>query len=531
MRSSVSALVCVSLLAASGCDSISSKDEAAYDMKAAGSSTPASAVKADVRADASGEGYDRIVENEFVAVADAPLSTFSVDVDTAAYSNVRRFLRQGQLPPKDAVRIEEMINYFDYAYPQPTDGKPFSVHTEVSAAPWAQDHRLVHIGLQGKDIQTAEIPSRNLVFLLDVSGSMNSPDKLPLLKQAMRLLTSQLDEDDRVSIVVYAGASGVVLEPTPGSEQETIFAAFDELSAGGSTNGGEGIQLAYALARKSFIDGGINRVVLATDGDFNVGVTGRGALERLIEKERETGVSLSVLGFGTGNVQDSQMEALADKGNGNYGYIDSLAEARKLLVEQAGGTLVTIAKDVKLQVEFNPAQVASYRLIGYENRMLEAQDFNDDTKDAGEIGAGHTVTAIYEVVPAGAAVVGDAPAVDALKYQGEREPTTVASGGELATVKLRYKAPRGDTSEKIELPITDTDTPLAKTTDAYRFSAAVAGFGMLLRNSRHAGKASYSQLRELAQGSLGQDSRGYRREFVKMLDTAAGLADGGQQRG
>lgn len=483
----------------------------------------------DVRAPAGREGYDRIVENEFVNAGDTPLSTFSIDVDTASYSNVRRFLRKDQLPPQDAVRIEEMLNYFDYAYEAPAAEHPLAVHTEVSIAPWAPEHRLVHIGVQGKDIAASAIPARNLVFLLDVSGSMNSPDKLPLMKRAMRLLVEQLDESDRVSVVVYAGASGVVLPPTPGSDSETILGAMDRLSAGGSTNGGQGIELAYGIAREAFIDGGINRVVLATDGDFNVGVTGRGSLERLIEVQRKSGVSLSVLGFGSGNLQDSQMEALADKGNGNYGYIDSVAEARKLLVEQAGGTLVTIAQDVKIQVEFNPALVSSYRLLGYENRRLNAQDFNDDNKDAGELGAGHTVTALYEVVPAGAQVVGKG--IGPLRYQSAREVTGDALDHELGLVKLRYQQPGGSPSTLMSTTVADEGLALAKTSDAFRFSAAVASFGMLLRNSKHAGSANFASVEALAKGATGEDDRGYRREFIDLVRRAAKAANRGPQHG
>jgi len=473
-------------------------------------SEPAAAMPA-----AAGEDYASIAENAFDVVADSPLSTFAVDVDTASYSNVRRFLRDGSLPPNGAVRIEEMINYFDYDYEQPTGSDPFSVQTEVSDCPWAQGNKLVHIGLQGKSIDPGEMPSRNLVFLLDVSGSMNSPDKLPLLKAAFKLMVGQLGQDDRVSIVVYAGASGMVLPPTAGSDRGQILAAFDQLEAGGSTNGADGIELAYALARDSFIEGGMNRVILATDGDFNVGVTDQDALTKLIEQERESGVYLSVFGFGTGNLKDSTMEMLADKGNGNYGYIDTLAEARKLLVEQVGGTLVTIAKDVKVQVEFNPAKVASYRLLGYENRLMAAEDFDDDTKDAGEIGAGHTVTALYEVVPAGAAVVGAK-----VKPSG----STMADD-ELASIKLRYQQPDGDgQSTLLAMPVPVGDIALAATSDNFRFSAAVAEFGMLLRNSEHRGTATFDSARKLATGAVGQDAHGHRGELVELIDRARSLS-------
>ncbi len=471
--------------------------------------------------DRGNDGYDTIDENEFLAVADKPLSTFSIDVDTASYANSRRYIQSGSLPPADAVRIEEFINYFSYDYPQPKGKHPFSVTAEIADCPWNDDARLVHVGLQGQEMSADEIPGRNLVFLLDVSGSMNNADKLPLLKQAFSLLTAQLDEDDKVSIVVYAGASGVVLPPTSGEDEHRIMAALDQLRAGGSTNGGAGIQLAYKLARDNYIPGGINRVILATDGDFNVGVSSRGELERLIEKERQSGVFLSVLGFGTGNLQDSQMEMLADKGNGNYAYIDSLREARKVLVEEAGSTLVTIAKDVKIQVEFNPALVSSYRLIGYENRALADRDFNDDTKDAGEIGAGHTVTALYEVIPAG--MPGATGTVDPLKYQRNPELSAAAKSGEMMTVKLRYKQPTGSKSQLISFPLTDEERSLSQSSADFRFSASVAAFGMLLRNSQHAGDADFAMVRKLAQGALGKDPHGYRREFVQLVDQAARL--------
>jgi Ca-activated chloride channel family protein len=470
----------------------------------------------------STEAYDRIDENDFVAVADAPLSTFSIDVDTASYSNMRRFLNDGSLPPADAVRIEELVNYFDYDYEPPIGQHPFSVTTEIGECPWAEGHKLVHVGLKGKVIDAAETPPRNLVFLLDVSGSMNDSDKLPLLKRALQMLVGQLEDRDRVSIVVYAGASGVVLEPTAGSDRARISDALDRLEAGGSTNGGEGIALAYALARRSFIEGGINRVILATDGDFNVGVTSEGELTRMIEKERESGVFLSVFGFGTGNLKDSTMEKLADRGNGNYGYIDSLTEARKLLVEQAGATLVTIAKDVKIQVEWNPAIVGSYRLIGYENRMLAAEDFNDDAKDAGDIGAGHTVTALYEVVPAGAEVVSGK--VDPLRYQTGRATTAAADTLEMAHVKLRYKTPESSTSTLFDHAVRDGDAALAATSESFRFSAAVAQFGMLLRGSAYKGSSSFDSVRALAAGAIGPDPHGHRREFTALVERARELS-------
>jgi Ca-activated chloride channel family protein len=397
------------------------------------------------------EAYHRIDETGFLRVADAPLSTFSVDVDTASYANVRRFLRRGQLPPPDAVRIEELINYFRFDYPGPEGEAPFSVTTSVAACPWQREHKLVLVGLQARRVEEDQVPPRNLVFLLDVSGSMMPANKLPLLKESMGLLVDQLTERDRIAIVVYAGASGLVLPSTSGDRKGEIRAALAELTAGGSTAGAAGIQLAYDVAQKGFIQGGVNRVILATDGDFNVGLSSEGELSRLIEEKRKTGISLSVLGFGEGNLKDSTMEMLADRGNGNYSYVDSLEEGRKVLVTEAGSTLVMVAKDVKLQVEFNPATVASYRLIGYENRILAATDFNDDAKDAGDMGAGHSVTALYEVVPAGAA--GSVTAtVDPLKYQQPRPASEKTASGELMTVKLRYKQPDGDRSASSPSP-------------------------------------------------------------------------------
>ena len=469
------------------------------------------------------EGYDHIAENDFIAVADDPRSTFSIDVDTASYANVRRFITDGSMPPVDAVRIEELVNYFSYEYDAPIGKDPFSMNAEVSACPWNKDNMLVSVGLQGERIDQSEAPTRNLVFLLDVSGSMNNADKLPLLKRGLGLLVDNLRDDDKVSIVVYAGASGVVLPPTAGSDKDAIMGALQRLRAGGSTNGGAGIQLAYKLARKSFVKGGINRVILATDGDFNVGATSRGDLMRMIEEKRKSGVFLSVLGFGTGNVKDSTMEQIADKGNGNYAYIDSIHEAKKVLVEEAGATLVTIAKDVKIQVEFNPAEVASYRLIGYENRKLAHRDFNDDSKDAGEIGAGHSVTALYEIVPAGTKRVGKS--TDKLKYQEDGgKLTTAAKSGELLTVKIRYKQPTGSKSKLLTFPVTGEDKSLSATSKDYRFAAAVAQYGMLLRNSKHRADASYDDVIRLAKGSLGSDTHGHRRAFIDLVKKTKGLA-------
>ena len=461
------------------------------------------------------DAYDAFSDNPFVRVATDPRSTFSIDVDTASYSLVRRHLRDGQLPPKGAVRIEEMINYFTYAYPEPTGDRPFSVSSEVGAAPWAPGHRLLKLGLKGKHVAPAEVPGTNLVFLVDTSGSMSDENKLPLLKQAFSLLVQQLDAVDRVSIVAYAGSAGTVLPPTPGDQKATILGALDRLSSGGSTNGGEGIQLAYELAKQGFVKGGINRVLLATDGDFNVGVTSQSDLVDLVEQKAKTGVFLSVLGFGAGNFNDSTMEKLADKGNGNYAYIDTLNEAKKVLVEQATGTLMTIAKDVKIQIELNPAEVSEFRLIGYENRVLAHQDFNDDKKDAGEIGADHTVTALYEIVPAGGTPTG--PGTDPLKYQAPGTPSGKAVRGELATVKLRYKLPAGSESQLMEVVVRDTD---ARESDDFRFAAAVAELGMLLRDSPHKGSSSYADTVRLASsGEL--DER--RREFVELVRAAERL--------
>jgi len=448
---------------------------------------------------------------------DSPLSTFSVDVDSASYSNVRRMLTAGQRPPADAVRVEEMINYFNYGYESPGRDLPFSVHTELSSCPWNDAHQLMHIGVQGRRIEQRNVPPRNLVFLLDVSGSMNRPDKLPLLKSGLGLLVEQLRLEDRVAIVVYAGAAGLVLPSTSGRERGTIVRALSRLEAGGSTNGGQGIELAYSIAREHFQRGGINRVILATDGDFNVGTTSHGELTRLIERKRRSGVFLTVLGFGQGNLQDHTMETLADHGNGNYAYIDSLYEAQRVLVREAGATLVTIAKDVKLQVEFNPTRVESYRLIGYENRRLRARDFNDDSRDAGEIGAGHSVTAIYELVPVGQAAAGVNPSVDPLRYQGDRGPTEAAQGNEVATVKVRYKQPEGDTSRLLRFTVQNRIRALEETSNAFRFSAAVAGFGMLLRGSEHRGSASIQSLSTLARGALGGDRHGDRQELLALM--------------
>ncbi|MCE9581921.1 MAG: VWA domain-containing protein [Planctomycetes bacterium] len=462
------------------------------------------------------EEYAAFQDNPYFRVADQPLSTFSIDVDTASYANVRRFLRDGQLPPAGAVRLEEMVNYFPYEYATPVDGRPFAASVEVRPAPWEPKHRLARIGIQGKKVDMTEAPTANLVFLIDVSGSMNEPAKLPLVKKCLRMLVKQLRVRDSVAIVVYAGNSGLVLPPTTGAAADGIGKAIDRLEAGGSTNGGAGIELAYKVATEHFVKGGVNRVILCTDGDFNVGVSSESDLVKLIEEKRKSGVFLSVLGFGTGNYADARMQQLADKGNGNASYIDSLKEGRKVLVEQASGTLVTIAKDVKIQVEFNPAKVAAYRLIGYENRVLANQDFNDDAKDAGEIGAGHQVTALYEIIPAGEAVPG--AGVDALKYQTPPAPGGSPSG-ELCTVKLRYKLPESDTSERFEIAVNDPGAG-AVSTPEFDFAASVAAFGMLLRNSPHKGQANWDLVLELAKGGAMNDPGEYRAEFVELVKEA-----------
>lgn len=509
----------------------------------------------------SAEAYSAIHDNPFASPLHEPLSTFSIDVDTASYSNMRRFLTQGSWPPADSVRIEELVNYFSYDYAPPGAGgsdlkseisdlksqisnpdQPFAVHMEVAGCPWNADHRLVRVGLKGKEIALDKRPVSNLVFLIDVSGSMQPENKLPLVKQGIRRLVDQLGENDRVGIVVYAGASGLALDSTNATQKDVILSAIENLQAGGSTNGGEGIQLAYALARKNFITKGTNRVILCTDGDFNVGITNQDDLTRLIEEESKSGVFLSVLGFGMGNLKDSTLEKLADKGNGNYAYIDTLREANKVFVEQMSGTLITIAKDVKIQIEFNPSQVGAYRLIGYENRMLAAQDFHDDTKDAGEIGAGHTVTALYEIIPPSKlpAQPKEPAAEEKLKYQPNlKSPAGQGSGvggqgseksrpqpsatNELLTIKLRYKQPDADKSSLIEMPLTDDGRAFALASTDFRFAASVASFGMILRHSPHRGNTTLDAVAEIAQSSLGVDKSGYRSEFVSLVRSAKTL--------
>lgn len=469
------------------------------------------------------EGYNRIYDNSYQRASNNPLSTFGIDVDTASYSNVRRFINSGVMPPKDAVRLEELINYFTYDYPQPKGDRPFSINTEVANAPWNPQHKLVHIGLQGKSISTKNLPPNNLVFLIDVSGSMNSPDKLPLVKASLKYLVSELRAKDSVTIVVYAGAAGLVLPPTPGNQKEKILDAIDKLEAGGSTAGGAGIQLAYKVARENFIKQGNNRVILATDGDFNVGTSSDGELVRTIEEKREQGVFLSVLGFGTGNLQDAKMEQLADKGNGNYAYIDSLLEAKKVLVTQMGGTLFTIAKDVKIQVEFNPAKVQAYRLVGYENRVLQNQDFNDDKKDAGELGAGHSVTAIYEIIPVGVTSDVKLPEIDSLKYQPNPATASASQTDELMQVKLRYKKPNETVSQLITQSVIDKPVKLENASANFRFAAAVAAFGMVLRNSEYKGVANFDEVLRLAHQAKGEDKEGYRAEFIRLVESCKTL--------
>lgn len=463
------------------------------------------------------EEYSRIYDNEFKDSKKDPLSTFSIDVDKASYSNIRRFLNQQQLPQADAVRIEEMINYFSYEYPKPEGNQPFSITTEYTDCPWNSKHQLIHIGLQGKEIAMDNLPANNLVFLLDVSGSMNSEDKLPLLKSGLRLLVEQMRPQDHVAIVVYAGAAGVVLPSTSGNHKDRIYDALEKLQAGGSTAGGEGILLAYKTAKENFMTKGNNRIILATDGDFNVGVSSDGELTRLIEKQREDGVFLSVLGFGTGNYKDSKMEQLADKGNGNYAYIDNILEAKKVLVKEMGGTLLTIAKDVKLQIEFNPAKVKGYRLVGYENRLLNNEDFNDDKKDAGELGSGHTVTAIYEIIPAGSPEL--IASVDNLKYQ--QTSTSSASGSnEVMTIKFRYKEPKESTSQLITHVVSDKKTPFSMASENCKFSVAVAQFGMLLRDSKFKGDTDFKTVIATAKAAKGKDEEGYRAEFIRLVEIA-----------
>ncbi|MBI1770164.1 MAG: von Willebrand factor type A domain-containing protein [Bacteroidetes bacterium] len=495
-----------------------STGQGAYKMKAAGDVAYQYAPKQVYKEEGeqfNTEEYDGITENIFHDAVHSPLSTFSIDVDAASYSNIRRFIQGGQRPPQDAVRIEEMVNYFHYVYPQPDGEDPFSINTEISTAPWNEKHKLVLIGLQGKKISTEKLPPSNLVFLIDVSGSMSDQNKLPLLKSSFKLLVQQLREQDHVAIVVYAGAAGLVLPSTSGADKKKIIEALDNLQSGGSTAGGAGIRLAYQVAKENFNKEGNNRVILATDGDFNIGESSNGAMEHLIEEKRQDGIFITVMGFGMGNYKDSKMETIADKGNGNYLYIDSILEAQKALVNEFGGTLFTIAKDVKLQIEFNPAKVQAYRLIGYENRMLKSEDFNNDKKDAGELGSGHTVTALYEIIPVG--VESKFFKVDELKYQTTKLDTKNSKSNELMTVKFRYKRPDGNVSKLMVHPLIENNISLQKTSDNFRWAASVASFGMLLRNSEYLNGFSEEGILHLAQGAQGEDKDGYRAEFISMV--------------
>ena len=469
----------------------------------------------------SNEEYNHFSENRFKTATDEPLSTFSIDVDAASYSNMRRFVNQGQMPPKDAVRTEELINYFSYNYAQPTGSDPVKISTEIGACPWNEKHRLFSIGIKAKEIAGENLPASNLVFLIDVSGSMYGATRLDLVKSSLKLLVNNLREKDKVAIVVYAGSAGEVLPSTPGSDKQKIREALDNLIAGGSTAGGAGIQLAYKIAQKNFIDGGNNRIILCTDGDFNVGVSSVGGLESLIEEKRKSGVFLTVLGYGMGNHKDNRMQTLAEKGNGNHAYIDNLQEANKVLVQEFGGTIYTVAKDVKLQLEFNPAHVQAYRLIGYESRLLNKEDFNDDTKDAGEMGAGHVVTALYEIVPTG--VNSSYSGIDPLKYQVNDTKPFANPSKELLTVKLRYKEPNGNESKKIEVAVVDNKAD--KVSSDFRFAASVSMFGQLLRDSDFKGEATYDKVISLAKTGLDNDPQGYRREFIRLVETVKGLGN------
>ncbi|MBA4134404.1 MAG: hypothetical protein C0525_06735 [Flavobacterium sp.] len=461
------------------------------------------------------ESYAELIENPFESPKTAPLSTFSIDVDNAAYTNIRRFLNNGQPVPKDAVRVEEMVNFFKYQYPQPTDEHPFSINTEYSQSPWNAKHKLLRIGLQGKNIPTYNLPASNLVFLIDVSGSMSDENKLPLLKESMKVLVKELRAKDKVSIVVYAGAAGVVLEPTSGEDKETIIEAFDNLNAGGSTAGGEGIALAYQLAKQNFIKDGNNRVILATDGDFNVGKSSDADMEDLIEEKRKSGIFLTVLGYGMGNYKDSKMEVLADKGNGNYAYIDNIQEANRFLGREFKGSLFAIAKDVKIQIEFNPKHVQAYRLIGYENRKLKAEDFKNDAVDAGELGSGHTVTALYEIIPVG--VDSDFIPSD-LKYTKVKTDNESQYNEELATIKFRYKKPEGEKSIEMIKTIADQAISLEQSSKDFKFSSAVAWFGLKLRDSKYISEKSTDAIKRLAQSSLSYDEDGYKAEFIRLVE-------------
>ncbi len=504
----------LAMLIFSGCKDASYERNVAADAAVSATEEPENPIDL-ATADSTSESYAEWTENPFESPKTAPLSTFSIDVDNASYTNIRRFINNGQPVPKDAVRVEEMVNFFKYQYPQPQREHPFSINTEYSQSPWNPKHKLLKIGLQGKDIPTDNLPASNMVFLVDVSGSMDADNKLPLLKESMKVLVKQLRSQDKVSIVVYAGAAGVVLEPTSGDEKEKIMEAFDDMTAGGSTAGGEGLELAYKMAQQNFIRGGNNRIVLATDGDFNVGKSSDGDMTSLIEEKRKSGIFLTVLGFGMGNYKDSKMEILADKGNGNYAYIDNIQEANRFLGKEFKGSVYAIAKDVKIQVEFNPTHVQAYRLIGYENRRLQAEDFKNDAIDAGELGSGHTVTALYEIIPVG--VESDYAPSD-LKYTmvktAEKNYST-----ELATIKFRYKKPDGDKSIEMVSTIEDKALPLPNTSPDFRFSSAVAWFGLKLRDSKYVSNKDSDEIRKLAKSGLAYDQDGYRSEFVRLTES------------
>lgn len=480
------------------------------------------ATEEEIRVEHNTEEYDRIYENSFKNVEQNPLSTFSIDVDNASYSNIRRFLSNNQMPPKDAVRIEEMINYFDYDYPQPKEDHPFSFTNEVADCAWNTGHKLVHIGIQGKSLDYNNIKPSNFVFLVDASGSMSSNDKLPLLKKALKLLLNELNANDKVAIVAYAGSAGLVLPSTKASEKKTIVDALDRIESGGSTAGGQGIQLAYKIAKENLITNGNNRVILATDGDFNVGVSSSSDLVRLIEEKRKEDIYLTICGFGMGNYKDGRMEQISNAGNGNYFYIDNIKEAKKVFSTDMRANMFTIAKDVKIQIEFNPSQVKAYRLIGYENRVMNDEDFNDDKKDAGELGAGHTVTALYEVIPADSNE--NTKGHDPLKYQ-KTETTSASENNEMLTIKFRYKRPNEDKSILITKTIKDNGLELNATSDNFRFSTAVAGFGLLLRDSKYKGDMTFEMAKQLAKDSKGKDINGYRSDFLDLVETAELLTE------
>ncbi len=472
----------------------------------------------------STEEYDRLYENAFKDALQNPLSTFSIDVDTASYSNARRFVEGGRMPPKDAVRIEEFVNYFDYDYPEPAGEHPFSISTEISECPWNRRNKLVHIGLKGKGLDYGNLKPSNLVFLVDSSGSMEDRNKLPLLKKSLRLLLDELGDSDRVAVVAYAGSAGLVAPSTPATRKKEILNALNGLKAGGSTAGGKGIQLAYEVAKQNRVQGGNNRVVLATDGDFNVGVSSTGDLVRLIEERRKDGIYLTILGFGMGNYKDGRMEQISNAGNGNYFYIDNIREAEKVFVREMRANMFTIADDVKIQIEFNPAKVSAWRLIGYENRLLEKEDFDDDAKDAGELGAGHTVTALYEIIPQGAESADTVAKAGALKYQENRVSPSASGTPEIMTVKFRYKPVGQGESKLIEKVVDAPAETLANSSENFRFSAAVAGFGMLLRDSDYKKDLTYENVLKLAKGAKGKDESGDRAEFVRLVESCALMA-------